>query len=119
MPGPFKKNLLIYQGATFDEVVTWKVGEAQTPVNLTGCTARAHVRSVLEDTVVLMELTTSNGRIELGGTTGIVRLLISATDTAAINWTEAVYDLEIVFADGTVRRLLAGNVKVSPEVTRV
>jgi hypothetical protein len=35
-----------------------------------------------------------------------------------LNWTTAVYDLEIEFPDGTVVRRMAGSVVVSPEVTR-
>lgn len=119
MSAPFKLPLTIYQGSTFMEQVTWKAGQPAAPVDLTGCTARAQVRAEIEAPDVLLDLTTENGRIELGGATGTVTIKITAEDTAAITWTEGVYDLEVVFADGYVRRLLAGGVAVSPEVTRV
>ena len=45
-------------------------------------------------------------------------IAITATATAAITWTTGVYDLEIVFPSGDVRRLVYGTVTVSPEVTR-
>lgn len=114
----FKLSLKIDQGSTFNQLVTWKTGTPAVAVDLTGCTARMQVRSKLESPVVLLSLTTENGGIALGGIAGTVTLNISAVATAAITWSSAVYDLEIVFANATVRRLLAGGVTVSPEVTR-
>jgi len=115
---PFKHNLKIYQGASFSNVTTWQTGTPAAPVNLTGCTARMQARAKISDSATLLNLTTENGGIELGGTAGTVTINISAADTAAIQWKGAVYDLEIVFADGRVRRHLAGSISVSPEVTR-
>lgn len=115
-----KVPIKIEQGATFDITYTWKAGplKAAAPVDLSGCVARAHIRADLADPVILLELTTDNGRIELGGADGTIRILISATDTAAINWESGVYDLEIEFPGGRVVRRMAGPVSVSPEVTR-
>lgn len=119
MSAPFKLPMQIIQGATFDEVVTWTAGDPPSPVDLTGCRAVSQIRSDIDSPDVLLELTTENGRIELGGTAGTVRRKISAADTAAIVWTEGVHDLKVVLPDATVRRLIAGGVGVSPEVTRV
>lgn len=116
-----KLNLKIDQGATYDKVVTWKLGAkgaTAVPVDLTGCTARSQIRAEIDSTAVLLDLTTENGRIELGGPDGTIRILIDATTTAAIDWESGVYDLEVVFAGGRVDRRLAGNVSVSKEVTR-
>lgn len=115
-----KVKLEIDQGATFDKTFTWKTGtrDNATPVDLTGCKARAQFREEVESTAVLLDLTTDNNRIQLGGAAGTIRLLISAADTAAIAWPSAVYDLEVEFPDGTVVRRMAGSVVVSPEVTR-
>ena len=114
----FKVPLKIDQGATFRKSVTWKTGTPATPVDLTGCTARMHVRSDIKSPTVLLDLTTVNGGITLGGAAGTVELMLTDEQTAAITWTTAVYDLEIEFATGDVRRLLYGSVSVSPEVTR-
>lgn len=114
----FKLNLKIDQGATFYKAVTWKTGQPPQAVDLTDCTARMHVRESLDALLVLLDLSTENGRIVLGGPTGAVALVVDATTTAALTWDSGVYDLEIIFPDGTVRRLLAGSVSVSPEVTR-
>lgn len=116
-----KLNLKIDQGATFDKTLTWKVGAkaaAAVPVDLTGCTARAQIREDIDSNEVLLELTTENERIQLGGTAGTIRILIDAVTTASISWESGVYDLEVVFANGHVVRRLAGSVSVSKEVTR-
>jgi hypothetical protein len=115
----FKVPFKILQGETYNEVSTWKTGAPAVAVDLTGCTARLQVRSDIDSPVVLLELTTENGGIELGGVLGTVRRVVTATATAAFAWTAGVYDLEVVFANGTVRRLMAGPTSVSKEVTRV
>lgn len=114
-----KLPLKIEQGATFEKIVTWKCGDPPAPVDITGCTARAHIRPEVASPVVLLELTTENGRIVLGGVEGTIQIYISALDTELITWDSGVYDLEIVFPGGRVVRRLAGGVSVSPEVTRV
>ena len=115
---PFKQNIVIVQGATLDLLVTWKTGANETPVDLTGCTARMQIREKTNSPTVLVNLTTENGGIVLGGVLGTVRRVMSAEDTASLTFKSGVYDLEIEFSEGTVRRLLSGSVSVSPEVTR-
>ena len=109
-------DLLIEQGATFSQLVTYK--ESGVAVNLTGYTARMQVRSTLESAEALIELTTANGRIALGGAAGTITLTISATDTAALTAGRGVYDLELVSGSGIVTRLLQGVATISRNVTR-
>lgn len=88
-------------------------------IDLTGFTARMHMRDTLEATTPFLTLTTENGGIALGGAAGTVDLLASAAATSSISATSGVYDLELVAGDGvTVTRLLEGLVTISPEVTR-
>lgn len=112
-----KVNLHIDQGATFTRRFVWKAGEPLEIVDLTGLTARMQIRPTSQGDL-LVSLTTENGGITLGGEDGTIDLLISAADTSAFTWTKAVYDLEIVYPDARVRRLLSGNVTLSREVTR-
>lgn len=114
----FKVPFKIDKGSTLDETFTWKAGTPAVPVDLTGCTARMQVRSEIDSPIVLLELTTENGGIELGGTAGTIRRRMTASATAALTWDSGVYDMEIVFANGTVQRKLKGPASVSPEVTR-
>jgi hypothetical protein len=109
-------DILIEQGATYSQVITYK--EAGVAVNLTGYTARMQVRSTLESATTVVELTTANGRIALGGTAGTITLTIASTDTAALTSGRGVYDLELVSGSGIVTRLLQGVATISRNVTR-
>lgn len=115
-----KLKLVVQQGATFRKRMTWKTGTPAALVDLAGYTARMQIRGEIEDAVALLELTTENSRITLGGAAGTIDLYISADDTAEITWESGVYDLELVApgANGDVIRLVSGSVVVSPEVTR-
>lgn len=115
---PFRDPMHIVQGATLRILRTWKVGTPPMPVDLTGCTARMQVRATLESPDVLLELTTTNGGIILGDADGTITRFMSDTDTTALTWEDGVYDLEVEFPGGDVRRLLCGDVIVSREITR-
>lgn len=115
---PAKHNLYVYRGATLSEDVTWK-DENGVPIDLTGFTARMHMRETMDSATPFLTLTTENGGITLGGAAGTIDILASATATSAITATAGVYDLELVASDTiTVTRLLEGIVFISPEVTR-
>ncbi len=113
-----KLKLVIKQGATFRRRLTWKTGSPLVPVDLTSFTARMQIRNEIESATVLVELTTENGGITLGGVTGTIDLYISATATAAYTWENGVFDIEMVTSPDEVIRLVEGSVSVSPEVTR-
>lgn len=110
-------NIVADQGATLSRVVTWR-DSAKRPNNITGYTARMQVRSTVESATVVLELTTENGRIILGGATGQVTLSVPATTMAAITADKYVYDIELVSPAGVVSRLMQGNFAVRGEVTR-
>lgn len=109
-------NFTIEQGATFNLLLTWKIDTV--PVNLTGYTARLAARVDVEDTEVILSLTTSNGGITLGGSAGTISLDQTATQTALLPAGTYVYDLELVSTNSTVTRLVQGELLISPEVTR-
>lgn len=110
-------DILIEQGATFKLSLVWK-DSAGAPFNLTGYTARMQARGALTSNEVLLDLTSTNGAITLGGTAGTIDIKISATLTAALQAPRGVYDLEIVSPSGDVTRLIQGAFSVSKEVTR-
>jgi len=109
-------NFTIEQGATFNLLLTWKIDTV--PVNLTGYTARLSARVDVEDTEVILSLTTSNGGITLGGSAGTISLDQTATQTTLLPAGTYVYDLELIAANSTVTRLVQGELLISPEVTR-
>jgi hypothetical protein len=107
----------VEQGATINKQFVWKDSNGDE-VDLTGYTARMQVRRSIPSDEVLFSATTENGRIDLGGAAGTITLDVSAIDSAAIVWRRGVYDLELVASNGTVTRLLQGQITVSREVTR-
>lgn len=107
-------DIVIEQGATFGLVITHENPDG-TPINLTGMTARMQIRDSADDSLIL-ELTTENGRITLGGTAGTITLAVTAADTAALT-RGGVYDLELVNG-AEVNRLVQGKATLSEEVTK-
>jgi hypothetical protein len=107
-------DLLIEQGATFEQEFIWK-DSTGTPIDLSTYTARMKIRQLKTDTEIV-SLTSSSGITLTSG--GSITILISATATAALPTCRARYDLELQDALGTVTRLLQGDVEISAEVTR-
>lgn len=110
-------DMVVDQGATLSRTITWK-DSAKNPIDLTGYSARMQVRANVTATTTVIELTTANSRIALGGVAGTVTLTVSAADTAAVPAGRYVYDLELVSGSGVVNRLIMGNFVVRAEVTR-
>ena len=117
-------NITCQQGATFQRQITW-TDPANNPYDLTGYTARMHVRPYKDSPIIIIGLgavTSPGGTITLGGPAGTINLEIPAANTAALTPTPNndvyVYDLELVSGGGVVTRVLEGNFKVSGEVTR-
>ena len=107
-------NIICDQGATFARQITWK-DSAGAAVNLTNYTARMQVRPTVDSSTLTLELTTTNGRITLGGSAGTIDLTVLAS--AMTMEGEYVYDLELVTGT-TVVRLVQGYFTVRAEVTR-
>ena len=107
----------IEQGATLLKPIVWR-DSAGVAVNLTGYTAKMQVRKSASSDEVLLEMSTVNGKIQLTPATGTVTLVFSAATTAALDWRRGKYDLELTSADGTVTRLIEGEITVSREITR-
>lgn len=76
------------------------------------------VRSTAASTSFIVELTTENGRITLGGATGQVTLNVTASVMSTVPADKYAYDLELVSPTGVVTRLVQGNFVVRAEVTR-
>lgn len=117
METPGTYNIVAYQGASFDQQFAWKIDD--TPVNLTGYTARMQTRRDHTSETATLTLTTENGGITLGGSQGTILVEVDADTMEAVDAAEYVYDIELESAGGEVYRLLQGTFTVSPEVTRV
>ena len=107
-------NFTAKQGADFSLNLVWK--NDGVLVDLTGYTARMQLKMSYADTVPALSLTSGSG-ITLGGVLGTIDIAITAIQTAALQATTYLYDLELVSSGGQVTRLLEGKIKVTPEVT--
>jgi len=109
-------NLECEQGATFSRILVLK-DSAGAVIDITGATADMQVRETVNAADVLVELSTTNGRIVVDGPNGKLTLTISASDTASLTL-NGVYDLKVTFLSGTVDRILEGEFVVDPQVTQ-
>jgi hypothetical protein len=91
--------------------------EYNTPVDLAGYTARMQIRPTLTSTTIIQELTTANGGVVIDNVLKTITILISASQTTVLNFSTAVYSLELV-AGTEVVPFCGGNVTLVPEVTR-
>lgn len=116
---PANIELVIYKGSTFIKAIQWKTGSPAVPVNLTDCTLRMQMRKTVNDTNVLDTLTTENGKLEISNAVeGKIKIKIEPAVSSAYTFERGVYDLEVVFPDLSVYRIIEGAVTTVPEVTR-
>jgi hypothetical protein len=117
---PTDFNTILVQNTNslgFKPYTSGGVVEYQEPVDLSGVTARMQIREKLDSDTVLLELTTENSRIVIDNLEKTIKLYISDTDTAAMNFSSAVYSLELV-KSGDVIPFVGGSVSLVREVTR-
>ena len=87
-----------------------------TPVDLTGYTARMSIKDKIGG-AVLHSLTTENGGIVIDPAAKTIFLSIPAATTEDFTWSRGVYDLEMVSSAGKVTRIISGRIALSREVT--
>lgn len=109
-------NMIVDQGSTFTRSITYN-DSAGNPINLTGYTAKMQVRETIDSATVVLELSTTNGRIALGGVAGTISLTVPAANMNFASGQYA-YDLELTSAGGVVTRIIMGSFVCRGEVTR-
>jgi len=125
-------SLYIEQGTTVNFEIQYK-DVAGNPVNLTGYGARMQIRPTVESSTVYLTLSSSlqpdGTGLSMSGSapykplsSGSIGVYIASCTSSMLNFTDAVYDLEIFVPNGTdcptVTRILQGPVRLSKEVTR-
>ena len=106
-------NSLAYTAYTSGGVLAYN-----TPVNLSGYTARMQLRTKIDDTTTLDEYTTINGKIQIDTVNYAITILVDAVTTAAYSFSSALYSLELVSGTGVVTQLATGTITLVKEVTR-
>ena len=122
-------SFTIEQGATLDFELAYK-DSGSNPIDLTGYQARMQLRPSAGSNTVYLTLSSSiesdGTGLNLSGsdgltspTSGTIGIFISANSSSQLDFSEAVYDLEI--ASGStypvVTRILEGGIQLSKNVT--
>lgn len=108
---PYKYDLCIYKGSTFTKSFQLR-GTSGVAIDLTGSIIRTTCRKDYGSSI-----TAPLAAEILDATNGMWRIHIPAADTAAVGFVSGVYDVEVVFTDGTVMQILRGNVLFKQEAT--
>jgi len=115
-------NFTIEQGATFTRQFKYKDSDGGS-IPLTDYEIRMQIRETINSTdpiLSLSETVTANGSVFTvgsGDNSNVITLTITALDTTAMSFSNAIYDIEIDNS-GTVTRLLQGKIRLSKEVTK-
>lgn len=109
---PSNFDLELYKGDYLPLTVTL-VQPNGTPVNLTGYTAHAHIRSNFGDEVIYA-FTVSIPAPE----TGKVNIILTSAVSAGIAAGAYIWDFQVREPSGNTRTYLAGDVTVYDEVTK-
>ena len=114
MMTPAEYDITIFEGADYDRIDTWK-DDAGNPVDLTNFTVASQVRKGSENA----DSKDIGQFITLGGVAGTITHAIPASFTLDWGYSNGVYDLELTdTSDSKIYKLLYGNVKIVPEVTK-
>ena len=124
-----KYSFAIEQGSTVDFEIAYKDSNSD-PIDLTGYQARMQLRPSKGSETVYLTLSSSleadGTGLNLSGsnninppTSGTIGIYIDAASSSAFEFSEAVYDLEIVTGSTypVVTRLIEGSVRLIKEVT--
>lgn len=123
-----KYSFVIEQGATVNFELQYK-DATNTPVDLSGYSAKMQIRSDYNDNSPVTYLTLSSSLqadgtgLNLSGSSGTtpvqsgsIGLYISAATSSMLTFETAKYDLELT-VNNEVTRLLEGQVRISKQVT--
>ena len=112
------KDYTIEKGAVFDEQFIWKNADGSIK-NLAGYTAEAEARKQKSDNAAILAFT-----VTLGGANGTVRLQATSSQTRALDFSKAFWDVKVSPSGGDVNtttdviRPMEGRLTFSEEATK-
>jgi hypothetical protein len=116
-------NITCQQGSTFVRVIRIEYPDAVDPTifhpfDLENYSARMQVRRTISSATEMISLDSDGNGIEItSAEDGEITITMTSTQTATLT-SDGVYDLEIISPDVFVTRILQGEFRLSPEVTR-
>lgn len=102
----------------FKAFVSGGVVEYNDPVDLTGFTASMQIKDKVGG-VEMLSLTTANSGVAINTSLNTITINITAAQTALLDFSTAVYDLELVSAGGEVTKFASGSLSLVKEVTTI
>lgn len=108
-------NFTHIKGDTFEQV-PFAILKNNVPLNLTGATIRMQLRGECGGLIALNLTSVANAGITITNATGgLFKINKQVIDIAAGNYS---YDLEIKFADNTIKTWLSGSFLIECDITR-
>jgi len=108
-------DLEIEQGSQFRVQIELKQPDG-SPMSLAGASAYSQIRKSPRSKNALVDFTTE---IPSPVSDGIVIISLTHNQTSDLNFSSALYDVEIEFASGDRKRVLQGSVRLNPEITKI
>lgn len=108
-------------GATFSYQLIWQKEQPADsgiflPVDLTGYTAKMQIRKS-PGAPVILEISSTNGRLTFDRPNGLINLVVPASVTAALPAGIYKYDLDLTDQNGFVTRFIYGNFEIIGTIT--
>jgi hypothetical protein len=110
---PAQYNVKIWRNDSWAQ--TFALLADTTPIDLSGCTILIQVRPTPSSASVVLELTTDDSSIGIGGVDNNQITLNKIVDVAAGTY---VYDMNVTFPSGEVKTYLWGNFIVTEDISK-
>jgi len=112
-------DLVMEQGVRFRKTIYIKDDDGNAE-DIENYNFEMHIRHFIGDTDVIKAITVANGLITISTPTtdGKIVIELSDTDTSALSFDNAVYDIEMTDAAGKLTRILEGIITMRREVTK-
>jgi len=111
-------DLVVDRGADWAFDWTWKNSNG-TLKDLTDIEeVKCDFRRRADSDTALLSFSIANGRSTVNTSTSTITLSLTAEETAALTFNEAVYDILIIYDDGRVTKAFRGDVSLNPVITR-
>ena len=111
-----QKNFEVDQNTTFTFIVEYKDNN-DTPIDLTGATAKLQVRDTKGGTKLAFTLTSPSGGITVDGPNGKLTCKMTPTQTNKLFYPKSSYDLMVTDTNLNKIKLVEGFLTLSRSVT--
>jgi hypothetical protein len=111
-----QKNFTLDQNTTFTFEVIYK-DNAQTPINLTGCSAKMQVRDTAGGSQLAFTLSSPSAGITIDGSAGKITVKMTPAQTNKLFYPKSSYDLMLTDTNSNRTKLVEGFITLSRSVT--